>query len=124
MTAAITLGVVAVAVLGLIVYLVRGDVAVDQSTDARVAQVATEVELERVAFELEVTRKALTRATATISALEGLPDDDPANADLDPGDVDSRVRRLAARWAAEDARGSVPADPADSLPASPAAEPT
>lgn len=117
MILAITLGVVSLAVLGLVIYLVRrGDRRVDQLADARVAQVATEGELERARYEHEITKAALVAANRTIRILETVTDvnADP-NPDLDRSDVRARVLREALAW--KDGGGALPADPTDELPA-------
>lgn len=106
----------------------RGDDAVDQATDARVARADQEAELERVSFELEFTTAALRRTTARAAALEEVLADEvdaAPNPDLAVDDVRSRVRRLAQRWAAADpglAGGAVLAGPGGALSPPPAAD--
>lgn len=100
----------------------------DGAADARVAQVATEAELERVQFELETTKQALGRAAARAAALEEemFRAHPPPNTDLAPDDVRERVRRLAATWGAAEAAdrgGAVPAEPGGAVSPPPAAEP-
>lgn len=125
---ALALAIGLLSALGLIAWLVRGRVlAADQVADARVAQVATEGEVERATFELEVTRKALQAATIRAGALEGelshaLDRTNPAEG-LDPGDVAGRVRRLAERWRhAAEARSPLPAEPTEAVPVVSAAD--
>lgn len=107
----------------------RSIAAADADADTRVAQVATEAELERVQFELEATKQALGRATARAAALEEemFRAHPPPNTDLAADDVRGRILRLASAWrAAEgaDRGGAVPAEPGGAMPPPAAADPT
>lgn len=111
--------VVALAVLGLIVYLVRrGDAAIEKRADLRDVQGDTAKHLERERYEHEITKRDLTAAKRRGDVLEALlaaEQESDANADLDPGDVRGRVLREALRWRPP-AGDSIPAESAE-LPA-------
>lgn len=118
---AVTLAIAVASALALIAWLVyRAVGASDSEADARVAQVATEAELERARYETEVTSKALAAANARANALERVIADDlntAPNPDLARDDVRGRVLRLAQAWRTDDplpASGdaAVPDDPA------------
>ncbi len=90
--------------LGLTAWLVVTRVrAADQSADARVAQVATEGELERSQFELEQTKQALAQSEKREEILdaaiaEALNANAAGGAALRPDDVLGRQRLLLAEW--------------------------
>lgn len=97
----------------------------DHEADARIAQVATEAELEREKYEHDQTKRALSAADARADALEEVLSDAinaTPNADLDRADVQSRVLRIAQRWAAADAASRLPAAAVEAVPADAAAE--
>ncbi len=112
---AFALAVTLAAALGIIVWLVHGRVQdAANDGDIRVAQVSTEAEAERLAFQLDVTEKALVAANKRAEALEGIIADelnDPPNADLPAADWRGRLLRLAQSWrGAADARSPLRAD--------------
>lgn len=124
---ALVTAVVALAgALVLIGWLVHGRVdSESQEADWRVAQVATEAELERVQFELEATQKALRASMAREQILdraiaETLNANAASTAHLRPDDVLGRVRLYTAEWARTDARDPVPPDRPEAVPSDPA----
>ncbi len=123
---AILLGTAIVGALVLIAWLVYGRVAAaDQAADARVAQVATEAELERAQFELEQRTQALAaserREDILQEAVADALDADPG-AGLSHDDVLGRIMRLSAEWARSDRAGrEVPAEPHEAVPSDPPA---
>lgn len=125
---AIPIVILALAVLGLIGWLVRGRINdAESKADSRVAQVATEAHQERTAYELEVTQKALTAANMRAATLEEELKhalEQPSLADgLDAHDVAGRVLRLVGKWGeAAAARSPLPALEDPNLPDEPAAE--
>lgn len=100
--------------------------AVDTDADARVAQVATEAELERERYEHEVTMKALESARNRAQVLEeelahDLADPYPTSPALDAADVRGRVLRIARRWADQESATRVVAATDRKVPADAAA---
>jgi hypothetical protein len=118
---AFALAVTVAAALACIVWAVRrGDQAGDRATRATVGLAHTEAEGERTAYELEVTRAALSAAQTRIKTLEGALDDairsTPLGTGLDARDAAGRVRRVLSAWGqAADARDPLSADPRDGL---------
>lgn len=106
MLRAVTAAIIALALalagmVGVVVYLVRrGDAATDRAADARIARADAAAELAHARFELERAKEALSTVTARISRLEGLAYDADAapRDDLDPGDLDGRLRRIESEW--------------------------
>lgn len=114
----IAIASVALAVLGLIGYLVHAALKARTATaEEREDHVATRGELERTKFELEVTKSRLADAERLNQALQEVLADVEVDHGLDPRDVAGRVRRAAAQ-AARDRAGQVPAGaPAEAVPA-------
>lgn len=124
---AVILGTTIAGALGVIVWLVHGSIAAaGAAADARVAQTATEAELERAHFELETTKQSLAATEKRAAALQEVLSDElekAPNPDLARADVAGRVRRIFDRWQAADAnRSAVPAEPAAAVPAAAPAE--
>jgi hypothetical protein len=97
---AVILATTLASALGCIVWLVYGRLRdAERHADARVAQVQVEADLERRAYELDVTQKALVAANRRAEALEDIiADEINAGSGLSPGDVRGRLLRLARGW--------------------------
>lgn len=75
----------------------------DQVAEERVAHTKTQGDLERVRFAMQVVAEKLGDAERTIDVLIKEPDEKP-NADLSPGDRDTRAVRAAIKAKAAAAR--------------------
>jgi hypothetical protein len=111
----IVAGATSLTSLGAIIWLTAGRIGDrEKLADARIAQVETEGHVDRLTFELEVTRKALAAANARATALEGVIADDinaPVADGLGPADVRGRLLQITKAWADADgvpASGSAP----------------
>lgn len=118
---AVILALALTASLGLNGWLVYGRVDdAHHEGDARVAQVATEAEQERTAFELDVTKKALTAANMRASALEEelkhALEQPRLGAGLAASDASGRVLRIVGKWGeAAAARSPLASGPDEAL---------
>ena len=111
---AIVLATTLAGALGLLAWLVRGRVvAADQLADARVGQVATEAELERSGFELDIVKKALAASQKRADALERVIADEINDSEsglpLDRNGVRQRIVQIARQWAEADRARALPA---------------
>lgn len=127
---AIILAVTLASSLGVVAWLVYGVIRdAHKEGDSRVAQVATEAEQERTAYELAVTQKALQAANIRADALEeelsNAIQQSNLGAGLAPSDVPGRVLRLVGKWReAAATRGPLPAEPDPAVPVEGAAGPS
>jgi hypothetical protein len=119
--ALIILGLVTLSLGGLIGWQIhRADARADQLLNERAAHTTTRARLERSEFELKTTQASLTEANQRIAALSAAAEkqvNEPANADLLPGDLESRRVRAAIRSkaAAANRGGPLPAVAAEAV---------